>query len=176
MAKLQFKFYNQAQGELFPSFLGEKIPETHHVRLLSGIVDALDITDLLETYKSFGCPAYHPRMLLKVVFYAYMNNIYSCRKIEDALKYHIHYMWLSGSQTPSFSTINRFRSEHLKDTVNKIFSQVVGLLVDMGQISLEEQYIDGTKMESVANKYSPCISNTVWHFFSSNALIGTNAN
>ena len=154
MAKLQFKFYNQAQGELFPSFLGEKIPETHHVRLLSGIVDALDITDLLETYKSFGCPAYHPRMLLKVVFYAYMNNIYSCRKIEDALKYHIHYMWLSGSQAPSFSTINRFRSEHLKDTVNKLFSQVVSLLVDMGQISLEEQYIDGTKMESVANKYT----------------------
>ena len=176
MAKLQFKFYNQAQGELFPSFLGEKIPETHHVRLLSGIVDALDITDLLETYKSFGCPAYHPRMLLKVVFYAYMNNIYSCRKIEDALKYHIHYMWLSGSQTPSFSTINRFRSEHLKDTVNKLFSQVVGLLVDMGQISLEEQYIDGTKMESVANKYSPLFLIRSGIFFSSNALIGTNAN
>ncbi len=135
MSKLQFKFYNQAQGELFPSFLGEKIPETHHVRLLSGIVDALDITDLLETYKSFGCPAYHPRMLLKVVFYAYMNNIYSCRKIEDALKYHVHYMWLSGSQTPSFSTINRFRSEHMKDAVNKLFSQVVTLLVDMGQIT-----------------------------------------
>ena len=154
MSKLQFKFYNQAQGELFPSFLGEKIPETHHVRLLSGIVDALDITDLLDTYKSFGCPAYHPRMLLKVVFYAYMNNIYSCRKIEDALKYHVHYMWLSGSQTPSFSTINRFRSEHMKDAVNKLFSQVVTLLVDMGQITLEEQYIDGTKIESVANKYT----------------------
>ena len=154
MAKLQFKFYSQAQGELFPSFLGEKIPETHHVRLLSGIVDALDITDLLETYKSFGCPAYHPRMLLKVVFYAYMNNIYSCRKIEDALKCHVHYMWLSGSQTPSFSTINRFRSEHMKDAVNRLFSQVVTLLVEMGQITLEEQYIDGTKIESVANKYT----------------------
>lgn len=154
MAKLQFKFYNQSQGELFPSFLGEKIPEKHHVRLLSGIIDALDITDLLETYKSFGCPAYHPRMLLKVVFYAYMNNIYSCRKIEDALKYHVHYMWLSGSQTPSFSTINRFRSEHMKDAVKRLFSQVVTLLVEMGQITLEEQYIDGTKIESVANKYT----------------------
>ena len=132
MAKLQFKYYNQSQGELFPSYLGEKIPKTHHVLLLSGIVDALDITDLMSTYNSFGCPAYHPRMLLKVVFYAYMNNIYSCRKIEDALKYHIHYMWLSGSQTPSFSTINRFRSEHLKDTVNKLFSQVVSLLAVQG--------------------------------------------
>src|SRR5574344_129438 len=154
MAKLQFKFYNQSQGELFPSYLGEKIPKTHHVRLLSGIIDALDITELMSTYKSFGCPAYHPRMLLKVVFYAYMNNIYSCRKIEDALKYHVHYMWLSGSQTPSFSTINRFRSEHMKDAVNKLFSQVVTLLVDMGQITLEEQYIDGTKIESAANKYT----------------------
>ena len=53
MAKLQFKFYNQSQRELFPSFLGEKIPEKHHVRLLSGIIDALDITELLSTYKSF---------------------------------------------------------------------------------------------------------------------------
>lgn len=83
-----------------------------------------------------------------------MNNIYSCHKIEDALKYHVHYMWLSGCQTPSFSTVNRFRSEHMKDAVNKLFSQVVTLLVDMGQITLEEQYIDGTKIESAANKYT----------------------
>ncbi len=113
----------QAQGELFPSFLGEKIPQTHHVRLLSGIVDALDITDLLETYKSFGCPAYHPRMLLKVVFYAYRNNIYSCRKIEDALKYHVHYMWLSGSQTPSFSTINVTVPTNLSDHQRQLLEQ-----------------------------------------------------
>lgn len=72
MAKLQLKFYNQAQGEHFPSLLGEKILQTHHVRLLNSIIDALDITDLLETHKSFGCPSYHPRMLLKVVFYAYI--------------------------------------------------------------------------------------------------------
>lgn len=50
------------------------------------IIDSLDITELLKTYKSFSCPAYCPRMLLKVVFYAYMNNIYSCRKIETFLK------------------------------------------------------------------------------------------
>ena len=70
----------------------------------------------LSAFSSFS-------LLLKVVFYAYMNNIYSCRKIEDALKYHIHYMWLSGSQTPSFSTINRFRSEHLhRDSLCQAFS------------------------------------------------------
>ena len=93
-------------------------------------------------------------MLLKVVFYAYMNNIYSCRKIADILKYHVHYMWLSGQQSPSFSTINRFRSEHMKDCVNSLFVQVVKILVDLGQVSLDVQYIDGTKIESVANKYT----------------------
>ena len=82
MAKILFKFYSQEQGELFPSYLGDKIPKNHHLRLLSGIIASLDITELLKTYKSFGCPACCPRMLLKVVFYAYMNNIYSCRKIE----------------------------------------------------------------------------------------------
>lgn len=63
-------------------------------------------------------------------------------------------MWLSGNQSPSYSTINRFRSEHMKDCVNHLFIQVVLLLVRMGQVSLDVQYVDGTKIESVANKYT----------------------
>ena len=67
---------------------------------------------------------------------------------------HTHYMWLSGCQYPSFSTVNRFRSEHMKTCVNHLFVQVVMLLVQMGQVSLDVQYVDGTKIESVANKYT----------------------
>lgn len=63
-------------------------------------------------------------------------------------------MWLSGNQHPSFSTINRFRSEHMKDCVNSLFIQVVKIMVALGQVSLAVQYIDGTKIESVANKYT----------------------
>ena len=154
MAKLQFKSYNQGQLNLFPQDLGELVSQDSPVRLLSKIVDRLDLTELLRTYKSGGTTPFNPRMLLKVVFYAYMNNIYSCRKIADILKYHVHYMWLSGQQSPSFSTINRFRSEHMKDCVNSLFVQVVKILVDLGQVSLDVQYIDGTKIESVANKYT----------------------
>ena len=83
-----------------------------------------------------------------------MNNVYSCRKTAKCLDENINYMWLSGGQYPSFSTINRFRSERLKNHINQLFSQVVLMLVDMGQISLDVSYIDGTKLESVANKYS----------------------
>jgi transposase len=154
MAKIRFKSYTPNEIVLFPSDLGEKIPKDHPVRLLSRIVDGLDLTELIRTYKSGGTTPFHPRMLLKVVFYAYMNNIYSCRKIENAMNWNIQYMWLSGNQHPSFSTINRFRSEHMKDCVNSLFIQVVKILVATGQISLDVQYIDGTKIESAANKYT----------------------
>ena len=124
------------------------------MRLIDGIVDGLKLDKVIETYKDGGTTPYHPRVLLKVVFYAYMNNIYSCRRIASLLDRDFHYMWLSGGQTPSFSTINRFRSEHLKDAVNDLFVQVVMKLVEAGQLSLDVQYIDGTKIESVANRYT----------------------
>lgn len=154
MAKVIFKNYNQGEISLFPQNIGELIPQDSPVRLLSKIVDSLDISTLIKTYKAGGTTPYNPRMLLKVVFYAYMNNIYSCRKIADIMHWHVHYMWLSGRQYPSWSTINRFRSEHMKDCVNHLFIQVVELLVKLGQVSLDVQYIDGTKIESVANKYT----------------------
>jgi hypothetical protein len=63
-------------------------------------------------------------------------------------------MWLAGMQTPDHNTVNRFRSDHLKDTINEIFTQVVLLLVEMGHLSLDVAYIDGTKMGSRANRYT----------------------
>ncbi|WP_366921420.1 transposase [uncultured Dysgonomonas sp.] len=149
-----FKDYNQGLLNLFPSRLDENISDDSPVRMINQVVDELDISVLLSTYQGGGSSSYHPRMLLKVLFYAYLNNIYSCRKIEKVMQENIHYIWLSGSQYPSFSTINRFRSEHVKDCVNSLFVQVVEMLVELGYVSLEVQYIDGTKLESVANKYT----------------------
>jgi transposase len=154
MSKVRFKPDNKGQRLLFPDPLDERIALDAPVRLIDRIVDGLDLTDLISTYESGGTTPYHPRMLLKIVFYAYMNNIYSCRKIASMMEHHIHYMWLSAKQYPSYCTINRFRSEHIKNCVNRLFVQVVGILVEMGQVSLEVQYVDGTKIESVANKYT----------------------
>lgn len=93
-------------------------------------------------------------MMLKVLIYAYLNNIYSSRKIERQLQEHLHYMWLSGGARPDFRTINYFRGKRLKDSFDGIFTQVVELLHSEGFVSLEVQYIDGTKIESASNKYT----------------------
>ncbi len=154
MSKPIFKSNFQGQISLFPARLDQNIAEDSPVRLIDQIVDKLDITKIESTYFGGGTSAYHPRMMLKVLFYAYMNNIYSCRKIGKQLLENIHYMWLSGNQTPDFRTINNFRSLHLKGTINQLFTQVVLMLVEMGYISLQTVYIDGTKMESRANRYT----------------------
>lgn len=90
-------------------------------------------------------------MMLKVIIYAYMNNIYSCRRIEELLKRDIHFIWLAGYNKPDFITINRFRNR-VKDEISNVFTQLVLLLAEKGFITLDVEYVDGTKIESKANK------------------------
>ena len=84
----------------------------------------------------------------------YLNNIYTSRRIEAAIKENIHFMWLAGMQRPDHNTINRFRSDRLNHVIKNVFSQVVLLFVEQGIISLKEVYTDGTKIEANANRYT----------------------
>lgn len=152
--KVVFKTYNQHQPMLLPPSLDELIAATHPVRVVSNVLDKIDIQPLLRMYKTGGASNYHPLMLLKVIVYSYINNIYSSRKIEEALQQNIHFMWLSGMSQPDHNTINRFRSERLKESLRKIFVQVVELLATEGLLSLKELYTDGTKIEASANRYT----------------------
>lgn len=154
MAKVVFKNQTGNCPELFPVNIFDKIPENHPVRLIDSVVNSLDISDILKKYKGGGTSAYHPRMMIKVLFYSYLSNIYSCRKIAKALNENIHFMFISGNSTPDFRTINDFRSKILKDSIKTLFAEVVKMLVEMGYVSLDVQYIDGTKIEAKSNKYT----------------------
>jgi hypothetical protein len=92
-------------------------------------------------------------MMLKAVIYGYMNNVYSCRRIEERLLRDVHFIWLAGYEKPDFATINRFRNR-VKKEINAVFTQVVLLLAERGFVSLDVEYIDGTKIESKANRYT----------------------
>jgi len=116
-------------------------------------VDNLMLDNVYKLYKPSGRKPYHPQMMLKVILYAYMNNIYSCRRIESLLKRDIHFIYLAGYEQPDFITINRFRNR-VKKEINNIFTQVVLILAAKGLVSLDVEYIDGTKIESKANKYT----------------------
>lgn len=154
MAKVIFKELVNNQIVLFPENISDRIPENHPVRLVNHIVDHLDITNIINKYVGGGTSSYHPRMMLKVLFYSYLSNVYSCRKIEKALQENIYFMWLSGKSVPDFRTINNFRGQRLKGEIQNLFAEIVKLLQISGYVSLEVQYIDGTKIESASNKYT----------------------
>ena len=153
MPKIHFRPYNPNQTVLFPQRIDEDIAENDPVRMVDALVKSLNLESFRKLYKESGRSPYHPRMMLKVVLYAYMNNVYSCRKIEKLLHRDIHYIWLAGYEKPDFITINRFRNR-MKNEINEVFTQTVLLLSSKGFISLNVEYIDGTKIESKANKYT----------------------
>lgn len=130
-----------------------EIADNAPVRMVNAIVESLDLSSFKKLYRERGRCAYHPKMMLKVIIYAYMNNVYSCRKIEQLLHRDIHYMWLADQDRPDFVTINRFRNR-VKEEINNIFTQIVLLLAGRGLVTLDVEYIDGTKIESKANKYT----------------------
>jgi len=153
-SRVVFKSYNQNQMMLLPPSLDELIGPDHPVRVVNEVIDKIDDTGLVKQYKGGGTSSYHPRMLLKVMIYSYLCNIYSSRRMESTLKENIHFMWLSGMNRPDHNTLNRFRSDRLKDVLKEIFAQVVMMLVETGNISLKDVYLDGTKIEANANRYT----------------------
>ena len=151
--KLHTKSYNNNDRLFFLLNPNEDISENDPVRIVDAVVESLDLSEFKKLYREKGRCAYHPKMMLKIILYAYMNNIYSCRKIEKAVQRDIHYIWLAAQERPDFVTINRFRNR-VKSEINNIFTQTVLVLAERGFITLDVEYIDGTKIESKANKYT----------------------
>lgn len=129
------------------------IPVDDSVRLLSQFVEAMDLTDLYSTYERINTVS--PRMLLKIVLYSYMNGDYSSRSMELNCKRDINFMYLlEGKPVPDHATFARFRSIHFAPCAKRILAEMSNLLYELGEISGETIFIDGTKIEACANKYT----------------------
>ena len=151
--KVVFKEYDQRQLSL-PIDLESIIPANHMVRVINSAIDQMNLKPLLDKYPGGGRASFHPVMMTKLIVYAYADKIYSSRRMEKAARENIMYMWLCGGNTPDFKTINSFRGERMKDVILDIFSEVVELLIKQDYIKLENYFLDGTKIEANANKYS----------------------
>ena len=127
------------------------IPENDSVRLLSQFVEEMDVTDLYSTYDRIN--SLSPRTLLKIVLYSYMNGDYSSRSMELNCKRDINFMFLlEGHSAPDHATLARFRSIHFAPCSKRILAEVSNILFDLGEISGETIFIDGTKIEAKKHK------------------------
>lgn len=131
------------------------IPSNDSVRLLSQFVEEMDLTELYSTYFRVRENQVSPIKMLKIMLYAYMNGIYSSRDIELACRRDINFMFLlEGASAPDHSTFARFRSLHFAPCSEKILGEMSNFLYKVGEISGNNIFIDGTKIEACANKYT----------------------
>lgn len=156
-----FKPYATNQIMLLPPTLEELIDHNHPVRVVNQIIEKIDLEPLLKKFKGGGTSSYHPKMLLKVLVFSYLNNTYSSRRMEALVKESIPFMWLAGMNKPDHNTINRFRSDKLKDVLKQVFKQIVLLLAEAGLVDLKELYLDGTKIEANANRFTFVWGNSI---------------
>jgi len=140
---------------VIPMDIGEMIPADDSVRLLNSVLERMNYRKLHAAYSRLGRIERSPESLFKVLVYGYMNGIFTTRKLEQACKRDVNFMYLLGrAPAPDHATIARFRSERLTDVIEDLFSQLVQLLAEAGELSLCSVFIDGTKVEANANRYS----------------------
>jgi transposase len=147
---MSFKEYNQQQTFLLPPALEDFVPADHLARVINEVVNRLDLGELYARYSAMGCSAYHPQLLVKVLFYGYATGERSSRKLAHRLQSDVAYMYLAGMQTPNFRTINRFRKDHLA-LLHGLFVQIVRLCQALGMVRVGLLALDGTKLKANAS-------------------------
>ncbi len=157
---MPFKPYEQDQGVMFPPHLGDLVPGDHLARVVSEVVEMLDLSAIESEYSTMGRDAYHPRLLLKLLFYGYATGIRSSRAIAKATREVVPFMWLAAGQHPDFRTISDFRKDHLK-AIQDLFVQVVRLCRDLGMVQVGHWSIDGTKVKANAGKSNSVTRETI---------------
>ena len=149
-----FRPYEPEQMLLMPVALQEWLPADHLAYFVSDVVDHLDLSAIMKRYQDEdrGYPPYHPRMMVKVLVYAYCVGMPSSRKIEKRLEEDIAFRVLSANNRPDFRTISDFRKDHLK-ALAALFLQVLKLCQRSGLVRLGHVSLDGTKMKANASKH-----------------------
>ena len=138
-----------------PFDLEISIPSDDPVRLVSAFVEEMDLSELYKTYDRIRKNQASPAQMMKIVLYAAMNRIYSSRDIEKACRRDINFMYLlEGMPSPDHATVARFISLHFSYCSKELLAQMSELFYTLGELSGKTIFIDGTKIESAANKYT----------------------
>lgn len=137
----------KGQVFLLPPSVDEFVPATSPARILREIIDSLDCSKLYARYAGGGAPAYEPRIMLKVLVFAYSQGIRSSRKISQALEQDLRFMYISEMNKPSYRSIARFRAENLEG-ISKLFVETVKTSEELGLVLLDHVSVDGSKIEA----------------------------
>lgn len=139
---------------VMPLNVAKMIDKDDPVFKMAKLLDGLDYRKLRSTYRRCW-RSIAPEILFSIIVYANMKGIFSCRDIEEACRTDIRFMWLlQYHKAPDHTTISRFLENHMRGCAEDLFYQLVEKLADIGEVDFEALFIDGTKIEANANRYS----------------------
>ena len=141
------------QNWLFPPSIADLIEEDHICRLVDEVVEGVDFKRIEKRYDGPGSPAYHPKVMMKLLIQGTIDGIRSSRKISKATRENVVYMYLSDRLNPDFRTICRFRKDNL-ETIKLVFAEIIKLAREMGMVKLGHLSIDGSKVKASASNFS----------------------
>jgi len=148
--KNNFRAYDQNQSFFITVTKDKFLDAGHPAAIIDTVIERLDLEGLYIQYSKEGNPPYHPKMMLKIVFYGYYTGIMSCRTIWDSVINRSDFMYLAAGQVPNFRTINEFRLRHLEDLAG-LFTQIVFLCEELDMLDFEHMAVDGQKIQASAN-------------------------
>src|SRR5258705_6287936 len=151
-SEIEFKEYEQHQGQLFPAHLSEALDPGDPVFFISDLVEGLDLEVFEGRYAAMGEHAYPPRMLLMLWLFGAVAGVYSGREIAQRVRWDLRFRYLAGGLDPDFRTINRFRMRHREDFA-EVFRQTVRTARASGLGKLGRVAIDGSKIRANTSRH-----------------------
>ena len=148
---LNVRNYNNKEMLLFPASIGDFLSKDHLAWIIDDVVEQLDLNCLYKKVSCVGNPPYHPKMMLKILFYGYATSNFSSRKIARGTETDVAFIFLSGMQKPDFRTISDFRKNNLEELSN-LFAQIVKLCKKLGLVELGHISLDSTAIKANASK------------------------
>jgi transposase len=148
-----FRQVDRGTGFLLPPSVDEWLPERHLARFVVEVIEQLDLSWLVKSYRGSGSASYHPSVLLGLLVYGYATGVFSSRKLERATYDSVAFRFIAANDHPDHDTIAAFRRRFLKQ-LETLFVGVLLLAREMGMLQLGTVALDGTKIHANASRHS----------------------
>src|ERR1700716_553371 len=148
-----FREFDRETSFLLPPSLDEWLPERHLARFVVEVVDGLDLSAMVKSYRGSGSAGYHPALLLGLLVYGYSTGVFSSRKLERATYDSVAFRFIAANDHPDHDTIATFRRRFLKE-IEGLFVQVLLLAREHGVLKMGTVALDGTKIHANASRHS----------------------
>src|SRR5467141_267909 len=148
-----FRQVDRETGFLLPPSVDDWLPERHLARFVVEVIERLDLSAMVKSYRGSGSASYHPSMLLGLMVYGYATGVFSSRKLERASYDSVAFRFIAANDHPDHDTIATFRRRFLKE-IKTLFVGVLLLAREMGMLKMGTVALDGTKIHANASRHS----------------------